>query len=191
MQFVDLINSGTGKNYGIELTLERFFADNYYFMLNGTVFNSSYTALDGIERNTPFNSNYLVNALFGKEFHELGKKNNQSLSINAKVFFGGGRRTIPLLRDNDGALAVDPINNIFWDYNKAYERRMEDIYFISLAVSYKWNKPNVTHELFLNLDNLTNNQARLMEFYAPNEPEDIGYRTTFGLFPNLMYRIYF
>lgn len=191
LQFVDLINSGTGKNYGIELTLERFFADNYYFMLNGTVFNSSYTALDGIERNTPFNSNYLVNALLGKEFHELGKKNNQSLSINAKVFFGGGRRTIPLLRDNDGALAVDPINNIFWDYNKAYERRMEDIYFISLAVSYKWNKPNVTHELFLNLDNLTNNQARLMEFYAPNEPENIGYRTTFGLFPNLMYRIYF
>ncbi len=191
LQFVDLINSGTGKNYGIELILERFFADNYYFMLNGTVFNSSYTALDGIERNTPFNSNYLVNALFGKEFHELGKKNNQSLSINAKVFFGGGRRTIPLLRDNDGALAVDPINNIFWDYNKAYERRMEDIYFISLAVSYKWNKPNVTHELFLNLDNLTNNQARLMEFYAPNEPENIGYRTTFGLFPNLMYRIYF
>ncbi|CAN5404467.1 hypothetical protein BH23BAC1_BH23BAC1_29440 [soil metagenome] len=191
LQFVDLVNKGTGENYGIELTLERFFADNYYFMLNGSIFNSSYKALDGIERNTPFNSNYLVNALFGKEFHELGKKNNQSLSVNAKVFFGGGRRTIPLLRDNNGTLAVDPLNNVFWDYNKAYESRMEDIYFISLAVSYKWNKPNVTHELFLNLDNLTNNQARLMEFYAPNEPGNIGYRTTFGLFPNLMYRIYF
>lgn len=191
LQFVDLINSGTGENYGIELTLERFFTDNYYFMLNGSLFNSTYTALDGIKRNTPFNSNYLVNALFGKEYHGLGKKRNQSLSLNAKVFLGGGRRTIPLLRDNDGNLAVDPSNNVYWDYNKAYERRLEDIYFITLAVSYKWNKPNVTHELFLNLDNLTNNQTRLSEFYAPNKPGNIGYRTTFGLFPNLMYRIYF
>ena len=191
LQFVDLVNKGTGENYGIELTLERFFTDNYYYMLNGSVFNSTYKTLDGITRNTPFNSNYLVNALLGKEFHELGKNNNQSLSVNAKMFFGGGRRNIPLLRDNDGTLAVDPLNNVFWDYNKAYERRMEDIYIISLAVSYKWNKPNVTHELFLNLDNLTNNQVRLMEFYAPKEPGNTGYRTTFGLFPNMMYRIYF
>ncbi len=38
LQFVDLVNKGTGENYGIELTLERFFADNYYFMINGSVF---------------------------------------------------------------------------------------------------------------------------------------------------------
>ncbi|MBL4669049.1 MAG: TonB-dependent receptor [Flavobacteriales bacterium] len=29
-RFVDLVNEGTGKNYGIEFTLERFFNNNYY-----------------------------------------------------------------------------------------------------------------------------------------------------------------
>ncbi|MFN6946335.1 MAG: TonB-dependent receptor [Cytophagaceae bacterium] len=190
-QYVDLVNEGTGRNYGAEITLERFFANNYYFMINATFFNSTYTALDGIERNTAFNTNYLSNFLVGREFYNLGKKNNQVLSINAKAFFGGGRRIIPLLRDNQGNLAVDPLSNNFYDYNRAYETSLDDIYSISLAVSYKWNKSKTTHEVFINLDNLTNNQVRLMEFYEPNESGNVGYRTTFGLFPNMMYRIYF
>ncbi len=191
LQFVDLVNEGSGTNYGIELTLERFFENSYYFMVNASFFNSTYTALDGVERNTAFNSNYLVNGLVGKEFYQLGRKNNQILSINAKVFLGGGRRIIPLLRDFNGTLAVDPLNNRFWDFNRAYESSLSDIYLISLAVSYKWNKTKTTQEVFLNLDNLTNNQARLTEFYAPNEPGQVGFRTTFGLFPNMMYRFYF
>jgi hypothetical protein len=189
--YVDLVNEGTGENYGLEVTLERSFSNNYYFLVNASLFNSTYTALDGIRRNTAFNSNYLTNILMGKEFYNLGKKNNQVLSLNAKAFFGGGRRIIPLLRDNNGNLVVDPANNNFWDYSRAYETTLEDIYTISLAISYKWNKPKATHEVFLNLDNLTNNQVRLTEFYAPTEPENIGYQTTFGLFPNMMYRIYF
>lgn len=190
-KYVDLVNEGTGKNYGVEITLERFFANNYYFMVNASVFNSTYTSLDGIERNTVFNANYLTNLLLGKEFYNLGKRDNQVLSINAKAFFGGGRRIIPLLRDINGNLAVDPVSNNFWDYNRAYETSLGNLYSISLSVSYKWNKSKATHEVFLNLDNLTNNQARITEFYAPNEPNNIGYRTTFGLFPNMMYRVYF
>lgn len=73
LKYVDLVNEGTGKNYGVEITLERFFANNYYFMVNASVFNSTYTALDGIERNTAFNSNYLTNLLLGKEFYITGQ----------------------------------------------------------------------------------------------------------------------
>ncbi|MCG7860310.1 TonB-dependent receptor, partial [Flavihumibacter sediminis] len=59
-QYVDLVNKGKGSNYGIELTLERFFNRNYYYLINASVYNSTYKALDGIERNTRFNGNYLV-----------------------------------------------------------------------------------------------------------------------------------
>jgi len=191
IRFADLVNKGTGRNYGLELTLERFFANNYYYMINASVFESKYTPLDGIERNTAFNSNYLINILAGKEFHNLGRNKNRTFSVNGKVFFGGGRRMIPLLRDSQGALAVDPSANSYWDYSRAYQSALGNIYTVSLALSHKWNKPKVSHELFINLDNLTNNQAKLTEYYAPGEPGGIGYRTTFGLFPNMMYRIYF
>ena len=190
-RFVDLVNRGTGKNYGVELTLERFFHNNYYYLINASLYESKYTPLDGIERNTRYNGQYLFNILFGKEYTGLGKKKNRSLGLNAKAFFGGGQKTIPLLRDETGQLAVDPLNNRYYDFSKAYEDHIENIYQIILSVSYKWNRPKATHEIFMNLDNITNNKGRIAEFYDPEEPNSIGYQAQFGFFPNLMYRVYF
>ena len=190
-KFVELVNEGTGKNYGVEVTIERFFSQNYYFLINASLYESKYKSLEGVERNTQFNGNYLVNILCGKEFDNLGKKNNQTLSLNAKVFFGGGRKIIPLLRDTEGDLAVDPNNNRYWDYKKAYQDKIEDVYSIVVSASYKWNKPKATHELFMNLDNVTDTKGRITEFYDENEPDSVGYLTQFGFFPNLMYRVYF
>jgi hypothetical protein len=190
-RYVDLVNEGKGRNYGVELTLEKFFSQNYYFMLNASVYESKYTALDGKERNTPFNGQYLVNLLGGKEFPNLGRKKNQTLGMNFKAFLAGGRKIIPLLRDGQGNLAVDPAKGQVWDYSKAFERSLEDAYQIQLSASYKWNKPRATHELFLNLDNVTNHKGRIMEYYDENEPGKVGYMTQFGFFPNLMYRVYF
>lgn len=190
-RYVDLVNAGTGKNYGLEITLERFFSRNYYFLVNASVYESKYKTLEGVERNTLFNGNYLVNILCGKEFPRLGKRQNQTLGLNAKAFFGGGRKIIPLLRDGQGNLAVDPANNQFWDYSKAYENSLEDVYQITASVSYKWDKRRATHELFLNMDNVTNHKGKISEFYDEDEPGKIGHLTQFGVFPNLMYRVYF
>jgi len=190
-RFVDLVNEGTGKNYGVELTIERFFNNNYYFLINASLYESKYKSLEGIERNTQYNGNYLVNVLLGKEFVKMGKKKNQTLGLNAKIFFGGGRKVIPLLRDAQGNLAVDADNNLFWDYEKAYEDKIEDLYQVIISASYKWNKTRTTHELFLNLDNVTNTKGRISEFYDENEPGSVGHLTQFGFFPNVMYRVYF
>jgi hypothetical protein len=189
-QYVDLVNEGTGKNYGVEFTLERFF-DSYYFMFNGSIYSSTYKSLEGIQRNTQYDGNYLINILAGKEFTNLGKKNNQTLGLNAKIFFGGGKKVLPLLRDEQGDLAVDAENNSFWDYDKAYDNKIEDIYQVTVSASYKWNKPKATHELFLNIDNLTNTRGKLSEYYDESEANSIGHVTQFGMFPNLMYRVYF
>lgn len=190
-RYVDLVNEGKGRNYGVELTLERFFKNNYYYLINASLYESKYTPLDGKERNTLYNGNYLVNILFGKEIPNLGRKKNQVLGLNAKMFFGGGRKIIPLLRDEQGNLAVDPANNRFWDYNQAYERALGNPYQLTLSASYKWNKRKATHELFLNIDNITNHKGKISEFYDDSEPNNVGYLTQFGLFPNLMYRVYF
>ncbi|MFY0627460.1 MAG: TonB-dependent receptor [Reichenbachiella sp.] len=190
-QYIDLVNEGTGYNYGIELTLERYFSRNYYYMLNASVFDSKYKSLENIERNTTFNSNYLVNVLVGKEFVNLGKKRNQILGLNASVFIGGGKKIIPLLRDAEGNLAVDPENDQYWDYGKAYDDQLDNIYRVTVSANYKWNKPKATHELLLTLDNVTDNLGRISEYYDESQPNSIGYLTQFGFFPNLMYKVYF
>jgi hypothetical protein len=189
--YVALVNKGTGRNYGIELTLERYFSHNFYYLINGSLYSSTYQTLEGKERNTPYNGHYLVNILAGKEFVKLGKNKNQVLGVNAKVFFSGGKPIIPLLRDAAGNLAVDPATNKFWDYGKAYETSLGGLSKLVLSVSYKWNKARTTHELFLNMDNLTNNQGKLTEYYDPSKPGSIGHTTQRGLVPNLLYRLYF
>jgi hypothetical protein len=189
--YVPLINKGKGRNYGIEATLERFFSKHYYFLINGSLFDSKYKALDGVWRNTKFNSNYLVNILCGKEFEKLGKKHNKTISLNGKVFFSGGQRYIPLLRDENSNIAVDPASNRFWDYSKAYNSTLDNFFLLSSSMSYKINKPNATHEIFLDLYNITNNQGRLSEYFDAGKPDKIGYNLQGSFLPNIMYRVYF
>jgi hypothetical protein len=190
-KYVELVNKGSGKNYGVEMTLERFFDKNYYFLVNGSLFDSKYKTLEGLWRSTRYNSNYIVNILFGKEFKNLGRKQNQTLALNTKVFFKGGERYIPLLRDSQGDVAVEPENDRYFDYSKAYDNKLDNIVELNLSVSYKFNRPEATHEIFLDLMNITDSKARLAEYYDVSKPGKVGYITQFGFFPNLMYRIYF
>lgn len=62
-----LINKGTGYNYGIELTLEKFFSNHYYFLITSSLFQSEYKGSDNILRNTKFNGHFVLNSLFGYE----------------------------------------------------------------------------------------------------------------------------
>ena len=64
----DLVNNGSGENYGVELTIERFFNNQFYFLVTASLFDSKYKGSEGIERNTAFNTHYASNILPGKEF---------------------------------------------------------------------------------------------------------------------------
>ena len=88
-------------------------------------------------------------------------------------------------------MSVDPQVGAFYDFDRAYENKIEDLYLVNLSASYKWNKPKRTHEIFVNLDNLTNFKGKLGEYYDENQDGNIGYVEQFGFFPNLMYRLNF
>ena len=59
-----------------------------------------------------------------------------------------------------------------------------------MYVGYKINKRKTTHELFLNIDNITNNRGRLTKYYEPGEPGSVGHMRPSAAFANLMYRVY-
>jgi len=190
-RYVKLVNKGLGRNYGVEFTLERFFDNNYYFVFNGSLYDSKYKTLEGVWRNTVYNGNYIVNLLCGKEYKNFGKKKNKTLAVNAKAFFGGGQRYIPLLRDNMGNVAVDPAKNMYWDYKNAYNNDLVNIYNVNISISYKINRFKTTHEIFLDLMNIINSNAKLNEYYDESKDNKIGHSIQMPFFPNIMYRVYF
>lgn len=181
-----LINKGTGVNYGLELTLERYFANNYYYMLSGSVFESKYKAMDNIVRNSRFNVNYIGNALVGKEFllSARGDK-NKVLSINAKFSIAGGRWYTPIDLE-----ASREAGYTIRREELAFTKQGDDIFTGNLAIAYRINNKRTSQELKLDIQNFTNNDAKLDQWYN-STTDEVEYSTQLPLLPVLMYTIEF
>ena len=145
-----LVNAGTGKNYGVEFTLEKFFSNNYYFLVTGSLFESKYLAYDDIERNTLFNGNFVFNVLGGYEYN-LGKHN--VLIAGLKTTWAGGKRYIPF--DVDKSMQT---GKVVYNWNDAYKNRYNDYFRIDLKFGFRINRPKLNAEVAVDFQNLTNHK---------------------------------
>jgi hypothetical protein len=179
-----LSNSGTGRNYGLELTLEKFFSNNYYLLVTTSIFESKYTMPEFEERNTTFNSGYINNLVAGKEFM-VGKNNQNIIGANLRVIWRGGYRTIPLNLE-ESILQ----NRDVRDYEQAYETKAPDYFRVDVGVSFRKNNPNWSWIVSLDLQNATNRYNVAGEFYSP-ETQNVELWYMNGLIPILNYRIEF
>ena len=130
-----LENTGTGKNIGIDITLERFLKNDFYFLITGSVFKSTFVGGDGIERNSLYDRRYVVNALIGKEFFVGKKGKNNILGVNGRFIFMGGDRSTPWLL-NESIQQKE----VVYDYSKLNEKRNPATNMVDLTVTYRMNK---------------------------------------------------
>ena len=87
-----LVNDGTGRNMGIDITFERYFNNNFYWLFTASIFDSKFKGGDGIEYNTIYNKGFIANILGGKEF----KINNNILSLNGRLYINRGNYVSPV-----------------------------------------------------------------------------------------------
>lgn len=178
-----LSNKGTGKNYGIEFTLDKFFADKHYFMITASLYESKYTGIDGVERDTRFNGNYIFNFVGGKEF-ELGSP-LRTLNVNARVIYAGGKREAPIdIADSREA------GYTVRQFDRSFEAKMDDYKRLDLGVSYKRNKTNTAYTISVNVQNVLGIENVFGKYYLPQE-DAIFSATQLGIFPNLSYKLDF
>lgn len=181
-----LVNEGTGKNMGIELTLERYFADDYYFLVTSSLFNSKYTAMDGIERNTLFNGHYVGNILFGKEYNLNSKKNkNKVIGISAKISSLGARRFTPI----NLAESITQDQTVYYE-DKAFSEKGDNVFIANLAVSYRIDNKKISQELKLDIQNVSNNTAEIGRYYDSTDKK-IETIEQLSLLPVIIYTIHF
>ncbi|WP_421893067.1 TonB-dependent receptor [Marinoscillum sp.] len=180
---VPLANKGTGRNYGVELTLEKYFTNNYYFMTTGSLYQSKYTAIDGVERNTVFNGNYIFNALGGREF--AFKNGQRVLSINSRLIYAGGKRESPV--DIEASRAA---GYTIRDYSRTYEDKIPAYFRLDLGVSYKWNKIRSATVVAINVQNVLGIENVAFTYYGA-ETDRVWNATQLGMFPNLSYKVEF
>jgi outer membrane receptor protein involved in Fe transport len=180
----DFVSEGTGDNYGLELTIEKFFSRNFYFMATGSLFESKYTALDQIVRNTRFNSNYIFNLLGGKEF-QVGKQRQHIIGTNFRIIWRGGYRITPI----DLAASIEEERTVL-DESRIFEDKVPDYVRLDIGFSYRKNKPKYSWILSADIQNLTN-RLNIYGIYYDTDRMEIRESTMVGLIPVLNYRIEF
>jgi len=181
---VDLTNDGTGRNYGLELTLEKFFSRNYYFLTTASLFQSKYTMPDGKERNTAYNNRYIFNVVGGKEF-AVGRNKQNIIGTNLRTIWRGGYPIVPVDLE-----ASQEAGNEVRDYDNAYEVYSPDYFRLDIGVSYRKNNPKWTWILSLDIQNVTG-RLNVMDEYYHTESGEIRQVYLTGMIPVLNYKIQF
>jgi hypothetical protein len=179
----NLTNKGSGENYGLELTLEKFLSKGYYYLVTASLYQARYKGYDGIERNSVFNGNFILNALAGKEF-TLKEKN--VFSLDAKVVWAGSNRFLPF-----SSQQISEYHHIrIDDWDNAYNQRMKDFFRINLRFGYRINLFKASHEIALDIYNLTNHKNIFLEYFDSITGETQTYYQ-FSFLPILLYRVQF
>tara|TARA_B110000046_G_scaffold185991_1_gene231120 strand:- start:9485 stop:11923 length:2439 start_codon:yes stop_codon:yes gene_type:complete len=180
-----LENTGTGTNMGVELTIQKYFDNSFFFMTTASLYNSQYIGSDGVQRSTNFNGNYIFNGLAGKEF-KIGKQKKNTFAIGVKITYAGGMRY-----GNVNLTMTDSLKEIIYLDEGYNDNRFRDYFRFDTKVNYTYNAKKVTHELGLDLVNLLNTQNILALTYTPNSPSLTAERYQLGFLPIFYYKIDF
>jgi hypothetical protein len=155
-----LVSRGTGRNLGLELTLERFFSQGHYFLITTSLFDSNYKGSDGVERNTAFNTQYVLNLLAGKEWR-LGS-NGRFFSVNAKLTTIGGKYLTPI----DFAESKQ-LGRTVYQESEAYSTKQDAYFRTDIKLSYRKEFIKSTLEASLDLQNIFNTKNIFAQSYNP------------------------
>lgn len=178
-----LVNEGTGENAGADITLEKYFYNKNYFLVGGSYYESKYTGSDGIKRNTRFNGNYTLSAIYGKEWTKTEK--NRTIGINSRLLYLGGLRQTPVDVSASEGSAETVYNNA-----DPFSEKLSDYFRIDLRVSFRKDKPKYTRTFAVDIQNLTSQQNEAYQYYDFTQQKLVT-KFQLGIIPVLVYRIDF
>jgi hypothetical protein len=179
-----LLNSGRGKNFGIEFTLEKYFTRQYYFLVTSSLFKSTFRAADCNWYHTRYDIGFINNLIGGKEFY-IGRGKNNILGVNAKLIWAGGTRYTPV----DYAQSVEEGTTIYIT-KESYSIQSPDYLRVDIGMSYRMNRQRLAYLLSLDIQNLTNRQNVYTQYYDPDTHELV-ILYQFGLIPVINCKIEF
>ena len=180
-----LVSKGRGRNMGIDFTLGKFLNRGYYYMLTASVFDSKYTPLDRIERNTRFNRKFVFNLMAGKEWHTT--KNN-IIGANLKVNYLGGNRIeaidIEASEQQRKVVYGETVGNI--TFSQSYDA----LPVVSFTLSYRKNKTKHSSVWSLQVLNVTGREEYFHDFYNL-KTNKIDTKFEGLVIPNISYKVEF
>lgn len=179
-----LVSDGTGRNYGLDFTIEKFLTKGFYFILTTSFYQAKYTARDGIERNSRFNGKFVQNILLGKEW-KIGKNKTNTLAFNVRSLWAGGNRYVPI-----DLAQSQKRNTTVRVYERSYEEQLPNYFRFDTRLSYTKNRRRTTSTVSIDIQNLFNRTNLYQPFYD-STTKSLQFDTQLGLVPILNWRLEF
>ena len=183
-----LVNEGAGRNYGIDLTLERYLKDGFYGMLTATLFKSEYREAQGEWHHSRHDRGYITNILGGKEWM-VGKDRKNVFGLNGRLTLMGGDRYTPI-----------PEGTTFEDIMKRPDKSIPEVdgadpysqqkgmnVGYAFSLKYTINKKHTSHHFILEYLQMKTFQGQTFDL----KTHEIVDKFTSLTFPNIAYRMEF
>jgi hypothetical protein len=174
-----------GKNYGAELTYERFLHKNLYYLLSASLYESKFRAPNNNWYDTRFNTNYAITFTAGKEWPSTKGGKNRVYGFNIKSIYVGGFRYSPI--DLQASIASGETK---YDEAQLFAKQNPDYYRLDVRFSMKRNYKNITTTLAFDIQNSTN-RKNVGGQYFNSKTNTIKYYYQVPLIPILSYRVEF
>ena len=182
-----LVNEGAGRNYGIDLTLERYLKDGLYGMLTATLFKSEYRDAQGEWHHTRHDRGWITNILGGKEWM-VGKSRKNVFGLNGRLTLMGGDRYTPMVPGTTYEdVAKRPDRTIPQDGANPYSQQMNMNIGFAFSVKYTINKKHTSHHFILEYLQMRSFQGQTFDIRT----HDLVDKFTSLTFPNIAYRVEF
>ncbi len=177
-----LSNQGTGLNYGIDLTVEKFFGNNFFVLVSGAYYRSLGTGLDGVQRSTRYDGIYNTSYMGGKEFNF---KNGSVLQLGMRAVLSGGLRYTPA-----DSLASAAVRAYVPDLNQINAVQTPYYARLDLRIAYRKDMRRSNYTLALDIQNATarrNVREETFDFVT----QKVAFIYQSGLVPVLSFQIDF
>ena len=183
----ELVNSGTGRNYGIELALRQFVRKDWWWMYNTSWYHSRYTGADGVERSTRFDGRFVMNGALGKEWRKERKAGRQSRvwGLSSRMVWAGGFRDTPI-----AAFQSAESGTTKYISEEAFSVQLPNYFRVDLRAYLQRNRQGRNTMLALDIQNLSNHKNVAYSYFDQQQSRTL-IRYQLGIIPVLSYRLQF
>lgn len=172
---------GNGVNYGIENTLQQWLTKKLFYLVNVSLFNSTYSYPGFESRSTRFNNRYIANLTLGYEWQKQKRDDRtRILGVNIHATALGGNVYTPIDLHASIAAGTAVLGEPFSSRYPGYFRTDFRIY-------WRWNKKTNNQVFSIDIQNLTN-QQNVQYIYYDNYSKSLLTKYHLGIIPLVTYR---
>ncbi|MBN8589028.1 MAG: TonB-dependent receptor [Rhodothermia bacterium] len=154
-----LTPKGTGRNYGLDLVVERYFGDRYFFLLTGAYFRSFFELPNGKTYSTQYDSRFTSSYMAGKEF---ALRKGGILQVGSRIAWNGGNRYTPP-DEVKSALAGYYVS----DENRIFTAQVPNYFRVDGRVALTKNRSTYNYTLSLDMMNIGSRKNPQWQQYDP------------------------